>query len=149
MRREIEKAHLDLESELTTSATRPSRSCWPRTRRRSPRRRSSSPTPTRSSPSRRAHRREPREAERSSRRSALEIAKVRDKADDEARERIAAAHDQARKLIADAEERTRALVADAEDRLSQIKIERDAVAATSRASAECSPRPSGGSDTKR
>jgi hypothetical protein len=53
---------------------------------------------------------------------------VRDKADEEARERIAAAHDQARKLIADAEERTRALVADAEDRLSQIQIERDAVA---------------------
>ena len=57
-----------------------------------------------------------------------EIAELRTRAEDEAHSRVQAAHDQARKLIADAEERTRALVADAEDRLSQIRIERDAVA---------------------
>ena len=68
------------------------------------------------------------EAERLEAKVRSEIGEVRDRADEEARQRIAEAHEQARKLISDAEERTRALVADAEDRLSQIRIERDAVA---------------------
>ena len=130
MRREIEKAPAWTSTPSSRpSATRPSRSCSPPSRRRSRQTQKFlddanaelAETIARTAESR-------AEAERLETKVRTEIAKVRDKADEEARERVAAAHDQARKLIADAEERTRALVADAEDRLAQIKIERDAVA---------------------
>jgi len=49
-------------------------------------------------------------------------------ADDTAERVVRDAEEKARAILAESELRTRALVSDAEDRLSQIRIERDAVA---------------------
>jgi cell division septum initiation protein DivIVA len=53
---------------------------------------------------------------------------VRRQADETAAEILGNAEDRAKAMTDEAEERTAKLVADAEDRLSQIRIERDAVA---------------------
>src|SRR6185437_5701706 len=57
-----------------------------------------------------------------------EVKTARKEAENSAREIVRTAEDRAAAIIEDAEERTRRLVADAEERLSQIRIERKAVA---------------------
>jgi hypothetical protein len=57
-----------------------------------------------------------------------EVKAARKDAENSAREIVRSAEDRAAAIIAEAEERTRTLVADAEERLSQIRIEREAVA---------------------
>ena len=57
-----------------------------------------------------------------------EAKELKQRSQDEAEQIVLDARAAAKELLDEAEVRTRALVADAEDRLSQIRIERDAVA---------------------